>query len=48
MDYYYQIAEKFGYTVYSLIVENRHDGVNSHGVPDEVLTKMRNRFEIKL
>jgi len=45
MDYYYKLAEKYGYRVYSLVVENRHGGVNEHGVPEE---KMRNRFEIKL
>lgn len=48
MKQYTDLAKEYGYTVYSLIVENRHSGVNSHGVPDEVLTKMRKRFEIKL
>tara|TARA_B110000259_G_scaffold50378_2_gene59268 strand:- start:796 stop:1179 length:384 start_codon:yes stop_codon:yes gene_type:complete len=48
MKQYTDLAKEFGYIVYSLIVENRHDGVNEHGVPDEALTKMRNRFEIKL
>lgn len=45
---YYELAEKYGYTVFSLVVENRHGGVNEHGVPDETLEKMENRFEIKL
>ena len=45
---YYELAEKYGYVVFSLVVENRHGGVNEHGVPDETLEKMRNRFEIKL
>lgn len=45
---YYQLAEKYGYRVYSLIVENRHSGINSHGVPQESLDKMKNRFEICL
>ena len=48
MDAYYQLAEKYGYRVYSLIVENRHGGVNEHGVPVETVTKMRERFEVKL
>ena len=48
MEYYYKIAEKHGYRVYSLIVENRHGGVNEHGVPEESLQKMEDRFEIKL
>ena len=45
---YYQLAEKYGYRVYSLIVENRHGGVNEHGVPEEKLEQMKQRFEIKL
>ena len=45
---YYELAEKYGYTVFSLVVENRHNGINTHGVPDETLEKMENRFEIKL
>ena len=45
---YYELAEKYGYAVFSLIVENRHGGKNVHNVPEETLEKMRNRFEIKL
>jgi adenylate kinase family enzyme len=45
---YYELAEKYGYKVVSLIVENRHNGKNVHGVPDDKLEMMRNRFEIKL
>ena len=45
---YYELAEKHGYRVYSLIVENRHGGVNEHGVPEESLQKMEDRFEINL
>ena len=48
MEEYYKLAEKYGYRVHSLIVENRHGGVNEHGVPDEKLEQMRNRFQIKL
>jgi predicted kinase len=48
MDNYYKLAERFGYRVYSVIVENRHGGVNEHGVPEEKLEQMKNRFEIKL
>jgi len=45
---YYDMAEKHGYTVFSIIVENRHEGQNVHSVPEFALEKMRNRFEIKL
>lgn len=45
---YFELAEKHGYKVYSLICENRHGGVNEHGVPEEKLEIMRARFEISL
>jgi predicted kinase len=48
MDAYYELAGKYGYRVYSIIVENRHNGVNEHGVPADKLEQMKNRFEIKL
>ena len=48
MDYYNKLAEKYGYRVYSLVVENRHNGVNEHGVPEEKLEQMKTRFEIVL
>lgn len=48
MDAYFKMAEEFGYQVVCLIVENRHGGVNEHGVPEEKIEQMKNRFEIKL
>ena len=48
MEAYRELAELRGYIVYSIVVENRHNGVNNHGVPEEALTRMKNRFEIKL
>jgi predicted kinase len=48
MQPYYDLAEKYGYRVYSLVVENRHEGVNEHGVPADKLEQMKQRFEIKL
>ncbi len=45
---YFELAEKYGYRVHSLIVENRHGGVNEHGVPEDKLEIMKNRFEVKL
>lgn len=48
MSAYREMAEAHGYTVYSIIVENRHEGVNTHGVPEESLSRMKQRFEIKL
>ena len=48
MESYYKLAEEHGYRVHSIIVENRHGGVNEHGVPEDKLEIMRNRFEVKL
>jgi predicted kinase len=48
MDPYIELANKYGYTIYTIILENRHGGTNVHGVPDDKLEIMRNRFEIKL
>jgi predicted kinase len=45
---YFEMAEYFEYKVFSIVVENRHGGVNKHNVPEETLTSMRNRFEINL
>jgi len=48
MEPYFKLAEKYGYTVFSVIVENRHGGKNEHGVPEEKVQVMKNRFQIKL
>jgi predicted kinase len=48
MEPYRKLAEKYGYQVFSIIVENRHEGKNVHSVPDQVLETMKNRFQIKL
>jgi predicted kinase len=48
MKAYYDIAKKHGYTVFSLIVENRHGGVDTHNVPESSLNAMIDRFVIKL
>ena len=48
MSEYFDLAKKYGYKVFTLIIENRHGGVNQHGVPEEKIQQMKNRFEIKL
>jgi len=45
---YVDLAIQFGYKKFSIIVENRHECVNVHGVPEATLAKMRERFNIKL
>jgi predicted kinase len=48
LEKYFELAEKYGYKVFSIVVENRHGGTNVHNVPEEKLEQMRNRFSIKL
>lgn len=48
MEPYFELAKKYDYRVFSIIVENRHGGVNEHGVPEEKLQQMSDRFQIKL
>ena len=45
---YIELAYKYNYRVYSIIVENRHGNVNIHGVDEKTINKMINRFNIKL
>ena len=42
------LARRFRYKVYTVIVENRHGGKNQHGVPEDKLQAMKDRFEVKL
>ena len=48
MKEYFELAEKYGYKVFTLIVENRHGSQNIHDVPEDKLEQMKNRFEVKL
>jgi len=48
MNPYFELAKKYGYKVFSIIVENRHNGKNVHGVPTDKIEQMKDRFEIKL
>ena len=45
---YQKLAEELGVNFVSLIVENRHGGKNVHGVPEDKIQQMKNRFSIKL
>lgn len=48
MKAYFDLAELHGYTVFSIIVENRHGGKNEHGVPDVGVQRQKDRFEVSL
>lgn len=48
MKKYYELAKKYGYRVFSIVVENRHGSKNLHGVPEQKVQQMRDRFEIQM
>ena len=48
MQPYFDLAEKYGYNVYTIITENRHKSESIHDVPDDVIRAQRDRFEIVL
>lgn len=45
---YFEMADRYKYRIHTVIVENRHEGKNIHGVPEDKLEIMKDRFEIKL
>lgn len=45
---YFILAERYGYRVFSLVVENRHGGENIHSVPKDTIEKMARRFNVKI
>jgi predicted ABC-type ATPase len=45
---YRKIAEECNAKFISIVVENRHGGKNIHGVPEEKLQQMKDRFSTKL
>ena len=45
---YMILAEKYNYTVHTLIVENRHGSNSIHDVPADSIKAQRERFEVIL
>lgn len=48
MEPYFEMAKKYGYKVFTMIVENRHGNKSVHDVPEDKVEQMKNRFEFKL
>ena len=48
MQAYFDLAEKYGYNVYTIIIENRHKSESIHNVPKDVVKAQRDRFEVVL
>lgn len=45
---YFKLARKYGYQIHTVIVENRHGNGNVHAVPDATISRMAERFEVRL
>ena len=48
MEPYLEMAEEMGYTCIVLVVENHHGNKSVHNIPQEIIDKMVNRFEVYL
>lgn len=45
---YYKLAQQYHCMIFSLVVENRHGGGSGHVIPEDVIARMQDRFEVKL
>lgn len=45
---YFKLAQKYGYQIHTVIVENRHGNGNVHAVPEAAISRMAERFEVRL
>lgn len=45
---YFKLAGKYGYTVFVTTVENYHHGKNVHGIAEEQVAKMAEKYRVKL
>ena len=45
---YFKLASEFNYTLFVVTVENYHTNKNTHGVSDEQLQKMAEKYKVKL
>lgn len=48
MEPYFKMASEFNYKVFVVTVENRHTGKNTHGVDEEQLQKMAQKYNVVL
>lgn len=45
---YFELARRYNYLVFSVVVENFHGHKNTHQISDEDVAKMAARFQVKL
>ena len=45
---YFKLAAELNYSVFTVTVEHRHNGKNTHGVSEEQLKKMAEKYKVVL
>jgi predicted kinase len=45
---YFKLAERYNYQVFVATVENRHHGKNNHGISDQQIKKMAEKYKVVL
>ncbi len=48
MEPYFKLAKQFGYRMMAVTVENRHGGINNHGISNEQVQKMAAKYKVVL
>ena len=48
MEPYIDLARKYGYNLYTIVVENRHGSSSLHDIPERAISDQKERFEIVL
>jgi len=48
LESYFKLASEFNYQIYVVTVENHHGGKNIHNVSDEQLSKMAEKYKVRL
>ena len=48
MEPYFKLASEYQYRVHVLTTENRHGGVNLHGVDEDAIRKMASKYKVVL
>ncbi len=45
---YFRLASQFGYSVHTVTVENRHHSKNTHGISEQQIYKMAEKYKVVL
>ena len=48
MEPYFKLAARYDYRLFVMTVENRHGSKNTHGIPEEHLQKMAEKYKVVL